>query len=240
MKNKIFIALGIMAIIAAGYWWQASRVPAPQDTTPETLIFDSVKKDSDTERATVAIEYPYFKDAKSENQRRINARMDGIISDIEKDFDQNVADSVPELDFKSTLSVKPQILRNDQRVVSIRLDVGWYISGAAHPNAFTVVLNYDLANGREIALGDLFQNSSDYLARVATKATEKLKEKFQQENIPFEEDAAAGSAAKAENYRNFLLKKDELVVIFDPYQVGPWAIGIQEVSIPFSELNISI
>lgn len=240
MKNKILIALGIMAVIAAGYWLQASRVPKSEDAAPQVLSFDTVKKSSETETATLSVEYPYFKDAQNDHQRRINARMDGIISAIEQDFAQNVADSIPEPDFKSTLTVKHQIVRNDQRIVSIRLDIGWYISGAAHPNAYTAVLNYDLANSREVALADLFANSPDYLTRVSDKAVAKLRERFKEQDISFEDYAVEGSLPKAQNYQNFLIKKDELLIVFDPYQVGPWAIGIQEVSIPFSELNISL
>jgi hypothetical protein len=241
MKKNILIALGIMAIIAAGYWWQSSRVvPAPQDTVPQALSFNSVKKTSETDKAMIAMEYPYFKDATTDNQRRINALIDEIVIAVEEDFKKSTPDSTPPGDDKSSLSVKSQIIRNDERVVSIRLDVGWYNSGAAHPNAFTAVVNYDLANGRQIKLADLFPGSPDYLARLADKAAAALKEKFAKDEIPFEDYAQEGTAPKAENYQNFLINEDALVIIFDPYQVGPWAIGIQEIVIPFKDLGISI
>lgn len=240
MKTKLLIALGIMGVIAAGYWWQASRVPAPQQAPAEVFAFDTVTKSSESDRAVVAIEYPYFKEATTVNQQRVNLHMDTIIGAIEKDFRQNVQDSIPVGDDRSTLNVKYQVVRNDERVASIRLDVGWYISGAAHPSAYTTVLNFDLANTRQIKLEDLFPGSPDYLARVASKAAAALKEKFAKEDIDFDEEAKAGTAATPENYQNFLITKDALVIIFDPYQVGPWAIGIQEVSIPFKDLGISI
>ena len=46
-----------------------------------------------------------------------------------------------------------------------------------------------------------------------------------------------GAAPKAGNYRNFLIAKDGLVIVFDPYQVAPGVMGIISVAVPYALLD---
>jgi hypothetical protein len=236
MKKIIPMFVAIVAVAGAGYWYMKHPAPEPS----EALVFDTIKKSSETDKASINLEYPYFKDAKDEDQQAINALIDKSVVAIQKDFDQNVKESMPEDDYKSTLTIKNAIIRADDRIVSIRLDIGWYISGAAHPNAYTIVINYDRAQKHEIKLADLFPGKPEYLTTVSTLAIKDLKKQFAEKDIHFEDYAVEGSAPTVENYQNFLIKDEALLIIFDPYQVGPWAIGIQEVTIPFKDLGITI
>ena len=47
----------------------------------------------------------------------------------------------------------------------------------------------------------------------------------------------SGTAPSEENFSTFYLTDAELVIVFSPYQVGPWAIGTQTLPIPLSELQ---
>jgi hypothetical protein len=46
-----------------------------------------------------------------------------------------------------------------------------------------------------------------------------------------------GTTPEEANFENFTITGDALVLIFPPYQVGPYALGTQTVSIPLVELK---
>ena len=120
-----------------------------------------------------------------------------------------------------------------EALVSASLQVSQYASGAAHPLPYTVVVNYDLLNGRLLELDDLFRPGSDYIERLAELARADLNQRGM---LFFEQ----GVEARAENFRAWAVSPEGLVVIFDVYQVAPYAAGAQEVVIPFEQIEAMI
>ncbi len=120
-----------------------------------------------------------------------------------------------------------------QRIVSLRLDVGGYVAGAAHPYSFSRTVNYDLQANRELALADLFRPDEDYLTTIADYSRTEL------ENTDFFAGFESGADPIEEDYRswNWSAETPSLVITFDPYQVGPYAAGPQEIKIPIDNLN---
>src|SRR5207244_2665781 len=49
-------------------------------------------------------------------------------------------------------------------LISVAFTEGMYSRGAAHPNSVTTVLNYDVKNGKKLALPDLFNAKANYLS----------------------------------------------------------------------------
>ncbi len=115
-------------------------------------------------------------------------------------------------------------------LVSIRFAVDYYMAGAAHPNHFFKVLNYDLKEDREISFDKLFNNSTvtlNFLSKASKASLDKP-------DFPMFEE---GFAPKKENFTNWNLTKDGFRISFDPIQVAPYAAGPQEVLIPYKELQ---
>ncbi len=119
-----------------------------------------------------------------------------------------------------------------QRLVSLRLDVGGYVAGAAHPYSFSRTINYDLQESRELALGDIMLPGTDFLTPIADYCRGEL------EKTDFFAGFETGADPTPENYRNWTVSADgtSLVISFDPYQVGPYAAGPQEIKIPLADL----
>ena len=46
-----------------------------------------------------------------------------------------------------------------------------------------------------------------------------------------------GTESEEENFEDFGIKENDLIIYFKPYQVGPYAIGAQEAQISFEDLN---
>ena len=118
---------------------------------------------------------------------------------------------------------------------SIKLDFSFYSDGAAHPGLYSLTVNYDLAQGKELALGDLFLPNSNYLEAISNYCIAELSKQ------PFFDSAfQEGAQPTLENYRNWNITKDGLMITFDEYQVAPYAAGPQTVVVPYSTLQTVI
>lgn len=128
----------------------------------------------------------------------------------------------------------------DNNLISVSFLEGNF-AGGVHPNYNYFTITYDLKNGREIKLSELFKPGAKYLQAVSAYATKDLqgrKMPDSDENMGLAQDIfAEGATAKAENYRNWNITKKGLMFTFDPYQVGPYAAGSQTVIVPYSQLK---
>lgn len=104
----------------------------------------------------------------------------------------------------------------------------------AHPNAFYRTFTFDSATGAELGINDLFVARSEYLKRLSAIAefelTKSLKDFADIDYI------RQGVAPEGQNFQSFAIDGNNLVLIFPPYQVAPYAAGSQSVSIPLSQL----
>ncbi|HEV2915272.1 MAG TPA: DUF3298 domain-containing protein [Pyrinomonadaceae bacterium] len=114
-------------------------------------------------------------------------------------------------------------------------------TGGVHPNYNYFTVTYDLKNGREVKLSELFKPGAKYLEEVSAYAIKDLQSRKipdSDENMGLAQDIFAdGATAKAENYQNWNLTKKGLMITFDPYQVGPYAAGSQTVIVPYAKLR---
>ncbi|MEP6896281.1 MAG: RsiV family protein [Chloroflexota bacterium] len=118
---------------------------------------------------------------------------------------------------------------------SFKFDFAFYADSAAHPGLNSMTLNYDLSQGRELTLGDLFLPDSNYLDVISKYCTAELsKQPF------FDSPFSDGAKPTPENYRNWTLSPDGVTITFDTYQVAPSAAGPQQVVVPFGVLKSSL
>jgi hypothetical protein len=130
----------------------------------------------------------------------------------------------------STLDVSYEAITATSNLLSLRFGVGFYARGAAHPGGYYVTLNYDVKAGKVLALADLFRPNARYLQVLAGYSIKQLSAK---QVLDFPE----GAEPTEENYRNWNIKADGLLISFDSYQVAPYAAGPQEVVVPYSVLK---
>src|SRR5262249_43835062 len=119
--------------------------------------------------------------------------------------------------------------------LSIKFQTEGYLAGAAHPYHMVYVLNYDLEHGQDIALSDLFLPNANYLETISNYCAAQLATR----DIDFK-DFSQGADPKPENYKNWNISSDGLLITFDEYQVAPYSAGPQTVSVPYSELKALI
>ncbi len=116
------------------------------------------------------------------------------------------------------------------QMASVRFYVDYYMAGAAHPNHYFKIVNYDLSAGKTVSINDLFIDSNGALAFLSKYCKTALEKP---DFLLFEE----GLEVKEENFKNWNLTEMGLRLSFDPYQVAPYAAGPQEVLIPYSEIK---
>ena len=123
-------------------------------------------------------------------------------------------------------------------LISLEFGEGSYERGAAHGSSLTVVLNYDVKNGKKLALGDLFNPKSNYLKTISDYCIKELKERAKkQDSMILADQLETGAGAHADNYRAWAITKKGLWITFDPYQVAAYAAGPQNVLVPYSVLR---
>ncbi len=152
------------------------------------------------------------------------------IDGFKKDILQNASN--PPITAGSSFDIQSSLVGQQGDFWSIKLEAMGYSDGAAHPYHYTVPVNYDLNQGREITLDEVFLPNLNYLQKVADYCKAELSKR----DIGFEM-FSQGADPTPENYQRWNLSKDGLVITFDEYQVAAYAAGPQVVVIPFSELQ---
>lgn len=254
--NKLgYILLGIVVLVVVGIgavWFflfnTPSSAPEPQDETPEVLghyeeqgaYYEIVGEYP----SSVILETPQASEKAEavlkdfvESEAETFKRDTGVESFTEEDVAmQNLGE-----DRKYALAIEYKEYGSEETasyVFSIFAD-----TLGAHPNGYYRTFTFDKATGDTLTLSDLFPAESDYLSILSEKSRVILIPHIAEvSNTPEEElDTTyleSGTEPKADNFQWFYVTDTELVLIFPPYQVGPWALGTQTVELPRSELNI--
>lgn len=107
----------------------------------------------------------------------------------------------------------------------------------AHPNTYFRTFTYSKANGESVHLDDLF--TGNYLERLSEISRKELAVSIARDTQA-EADTdyiASGTLPIADSFQNFALKDDTFILIFPPYQVGPYVLGVRTVEIPLTDLT---
>jgi len=177
----------------------------------------------------------------SENAQQFNKAMSELTSAVVQQFKKYVnADkahmsTLPEDLRKNSLEVDYDldvVKMKGNTIVSVRLDIEGSQAGRAHPYHNHRVLNFDLETGKVLELNDLFKAKAKYLNAMANYAKQKLDAKLEDKSF-----IAEGTQPVLNNFRNWNLENDGILITFDEYQVAPYVYGAQEVEVPYEMLK---
>ncbi len=254
MKFKILLSCALSAIILATVACGASptapaspTAQAPTDTPPPTqtppplylsvtLTSVPVKETSDNPVYTAKADVPTLQGSDDMRVVQFNNEMTGLTQEEIARFKDNarMGSHMPGSQ-GSGYNQTYELLSPPGNIISIKLSINTYIEGAAHPGTISRVVNYDLENGRDLTLDQLFKPGIDYLQIIANYCIADLKNR----PIDFESNSS-GADPLPENYGNWNITADGLLITFDEYQVAAYALGPQLVTIPWSELKTSL
>jgi len=136
----------------------------------------------------IDVEYPQLTGSGSPNYEKFNQTMRGLVTkkvaEFRADMTANAEDpslAPPPESPGSDLHIGYSIDLAKDDLISVSLSVGTYAAGAAHPNSYSDVVNFDLKNGKLLRLSDLFQPGSKYLPTLAAYCIADLKKQGQKQ-----------------------------------------------------------
>jgi hypothetical protein len=168
-------------------------------------------------------------------QKTVNDKIKELITSWEKKAQ----------DEKLSIEVFYSVSLLDNKFFSMKFETeaSDFMGRSAHPDNQVITFNYDFNSKNEILLADIFPQNVDYLKLISDIAIPDL---LKQEQVDVKDVSAKnmvdwikkGAGPKEENYKNFVLTKNSLIVIFQYYQVGPRYFGTPSVEIPYEKLGL--
>ena len=238
----------------AGNW---SKPPGEKDSDKKTsfsvheepivftgdvdLVAKQIKESNKKLNYEIDARYPQLTGGSNPNFEKFNQVVRAAVTKRVAGFKKDMApeegeEPPPEGSMGSDLNVGYDMGLAQDDLISVQFSVGSYYQGAAHPNTFTEVVNYDLKNGKQLKLADLFKPGAKYLQAIANYCIADLKKQAKDKGLT-DEEIQNGAAANAKNYQSWTITRKGLGINFDAYQVGPYAAGPQYVLVPYSSLK---
>ena len=198
-----------------------------------TLSSSPLNEESQAPVYKISGQLPFLDGSTDSRVQAFNAELKDIIQKEIEAFKDNLAELTPTPGGNgSSLDVQYELVSQKGDFWSMKYNISGYTDGAAHPYHYTITVNHDLEGGKDITLDDLFQPNSNYLQVLADTCKAQLAAR----DIGFE-GFEQGADPTPENYHNWNVSDEGLVITFDEYQVAPYAAGPQTVVIPFVEFR---
>jgi hypothetical protein len=207
------------------------------------LVSKQIKESNKELMYEISVMYPQLTGGNNPNFEKFNQAVRASVTKKVAGFKKDMAaergeEPRPEGSMGSDLSIGYTVALAQDDLVSIKFDVGSYYQGAAHPNSFSEVLNFDLKNGKQLKLSDLFKPGAKYLQPIANYCISELKKQMKAPDGTVDNASIeSGAAPSAKNYASWTITKRGIGIDFDAYQVGPYAAGPQFVLVPYSNLK---
>lgn len=249
--KRILIGVGLAVVVLGLLGWYMASHPAPVKA-PTVEVPTEPKKI--TEEATY-----YTADATYPSETALKARAgasadQSAITLMKTYIEQRIADFKKNGNFENLSHDDVQMLQLDQRKYAIDIEYKTFSSprtvsyvyqifedtGGAHPNTYFHTFTFDLQSGSELKTADLFE-SGEYLTTLSTLSRAKLPALIaERENVSVNEVAmdfiTDGTKPEAASFANFYLDGSSLILVFPPYQVGPYVLGRVDLAFKTSEV----
>lgn len=243
---EIIICTALMLCMGTNVRAAENNVPeSAEDSTPELVeeIHSYVgiapeKIYYSTGNIDVHMDIPVIWGIKDKNvQKDINSKIYDEIMNfkerVEKDNVEYIKDSktykYPVNPFSIYVNYNIHFCSKD--ILSITLDEYAY-EGGAHGTTERKSYNINLENGKEISLKDLFVNDDDWKKIISDKVKSEM---LANKEIYFEDSVK--DFKTIEDNQSFYIEDGNIVVYFGQYEIAPYAAGIREFKIPFTDFH---
>lgn len=134
----------------------------------------------------------------------------------------------------STLSQSLKTTRADTSLVCLLEEVYEY-SGGAHGMDYRKGVTFDTQSGRQLSLRDISTDYDTFAAEAVKRIVYELKEEY--EEALFTDYEETVRTMWQEETVSWYLDAAGIVIVFEQYSVGPYAMGMAEVCLPYAELE---
>jgi hypothetical protein len=209
------------------------------------IVNKQIKESNKKLMYEIEANYPQLTGGINPNTEKLNQLLRSVVNKKVAEFRKEMApkpdeEPRPEGSMGSDINVAYKVALAQDDLASIQFDVGSYYQGAAHPNSYTEVVNYDLKNGKQLKLSDLFKPGTKYLQAISSYSIDDLKKQAKAKgsgSMLDDSSIQSGAGPTSKNYDSWTITKKGLGINFDAYQVGPYAAGPQFVMVPYSVIK---
>ncbi|MGM9593354.1 MAG: PdaC/SigV domain-containing protein [Candidatus Onthomonas sp.] len=181
---------------------------------------------------------------KPEVEESINADLRNLLESANADI-QALADAAKE-DYSQALEeewewypyeffLQAAVTRCDGRVLSLRFDEYQY-TGGVHGYGFSYGRSYDLASGSRLTL-DFMSAQGASFRDIALERVEVLCQTEDYAELLYPKGSYEDALSDVVQDARFYLEAADVVFLADPYLIGPYASGVIEFRLPYSELE---
>jgi hypothetical protein len=214
----------------------ASAVTEPplyQQVTLTTVYYEESGSGQDY---TLKTNTPLLTGSEDARLLTFNQEMAALVQQEVEAFKQNLLTlPVVPIAMGSYLEITYEQVSPPGNLLSLKFTVSFYSDGAAHPGTYSRTLTYDLEAGAFLSLDQLFLPGVDFLGPISAFCITELATR----DIAFEM-FSGGANPTTDNYRNWNIAPDGLLITFDEYQVAAYAAGPQTVVVPYTQLSVII
>ncbi len=221
-----------------------------QKFQPETKVYSNKEDQCQNNCAEVIIQYPYFNKSEEEKFNQIvENQIESVLEDFTmsnqsingfeakaEEFIQSYASfkkEFPDVSTPWTLGIDISVKHQHPSFITLSTTTNAY-TGGAHPLSTVQYLNVS-SDGEPIADLDYFISDKERLKEIAEKQFRSIR------NIPDSQSFSdAGFSFENDQFylpENFGFSEIGLVIYYNSYEVGPYALGPTEVIIQYSELK---
>lgn len=252
-RIKHFLPAIILILIVLGLVvWYMIAVPAPTHTfgTPPTPVAsEPAKVSEDATYYTVDATYPTSTSLEGAANQAAVASMKSFV-------EQEIAKFKDNGNFASLTKDDVQMLGLDERKYALGIEYKMYESastlsyvfqmytdtGGAHPNTYYRTFTFNKESGDALELGDVFVSNAPYLETLSTQARNTLPGMIAtMESVSVSEVDTeyikSGTLPEEDSFQNFYFEGTNLVLLFPPYQIGPYVLGMITLPIATNELK---
>jgi hypothetical protein len=233
-KNRKITALIITSanlLLILLFFLVYRQLPALDSGKSYQVVTESISRSEKT--YILDIKYPRLDfSGENPNYEKFNKLVNEMLRDETEYFTGNSLKNQIEDNKKWELKYDYTIRFQSNKLISLVLE-GIEYTGGLHPNMVFRTVLFDLDNGKEIRLQDLFLEDSQYLERIARCSVKILINR----QLPEITVMGPGTEPKKENFELFFISVDGIGIIFPPYQVASFADGPQEIIIPFNSME---
>jgi len=222
-KKKVLISIAIIVLIGINLFFLLNK--PKEEVLPLGEVIDHEIKEENDQRI-ITVSYP-------------SIGVEKIDSEL-KSFAEEQANNFKSIEYAPYGGGNLQYYffleyfysRFNKNIISFKFN-SEYFTGGAHPNHDIMCFTYNLQNGEKMELADFFAENSDFLKRISDYSVNLLK----QNEFADEEWIKEGAGENLDNFQRFIITENSFIFYFPPYQVAPYAVGEQQIIIPFSELK---
>lgn len=215
------------------------------DSNSNSVLVNKIKENKlsiTTEReikhgdVDIDLQYPVIGDIDSKVKEKINNAITKHVDEFKefiKDYNEDV-EKLRKQGFKSNYAadINYKITCNKNDVLSIVM-FNYTYTGGAHGSTIATAYNFDIKTGELIKLTDVFKEGKDYISRLDAIIKADIKSRYGDGYITFE--TISNSKDEIKNF--FLANDGSLVIYFQQYEIGAYALGIPEFKISPNELK---